>query len=237
MPSSKTGRRCPTPWPACGWCGYWRRRRSRCSAGGRSSVLTDATRDYFVHDTALVATDRIGAGTRIWAFCNIQRDVTIGRDCNICDHCSIEPNVVVGDRVTVKNGVSLWDGMTIEDDVFIGPNAVFTNDVFPRSKKPLDQPDRTLLRQGATIGANAVVVAGRVIGRWAFIGAGAVVTRDAGDFTLWLGNPARPVGYVCRCARRLPVAYEDEVTGDSRSVTCECGLEYRIDVDGVTELS
>ena len=186
---------------------------------------------YSIHETALVATDRIGAGTRIWAFCNIQASVVIGADCNIGDHCFVEQHVTLGNRVTVKNGVSLWDGMTIEDDVFIGPNAVFTNDLYPRSKTYLDEPVRTLLKQGCSIGANAVVLAGHSIGRYAMIGAGSVVTRNVPDFTLWLGNPARQVGFVCRCTKRLAVG------ADGADLTCECGRRYSWSNDCLTEKS
>ncbi|MEW6049779.1 MAG: acyltransferase [Candidatus Zixiibacteriota bacterium] len=188
---------------------------------------------YFVHPNALVATDRIGKGSRVWAFANVQKDVVIGEDCNICDHCFVESRVTIGNRVTVKNGVSLWDGMTIEDNVFIGPNAVFTNDIYPRSKVYHDQVDRTLLREGCTIGANAVVVAGHTIGRWAMIGAGAVVTRDVPDFSLWFGNPARFVAYICKCTERLIF---DEESGGSRVARCRCGLSYRLS-DGLVVTS
>jgi len=187
-----------------------------------------ADREYFAHDTALVTSERIGKGTRIWAFCNVQRDAVVGEDCNICDHCFVENNAVIGDRVTIKNGVSIWDGVVLENDVFVGPNAVFTNDVHPRSKVYHDDVDRTLVRLGATVGANAVVVAGHTIGRYAFIGAGAVVTRDVPDFSLWLGNPARMAGYVCKCARRLNL----EPAGRGKSEVrcrCVCGLKYRLD--------
>jgi acetyltransferase-like isoleucine patch superfamily enzyme len=162
-----------------------------------------ADKPYMTHETALVATDDIGAGTRIWAFCNIQTGVSIGDDVNVGDHCFIESGVVIGDRVTIKNGVSLWDGVKIEDDVFVGPHAVFTNDVYPRSKAYNDQPARTDIRKGATIGANATIIAGHSIGRYAFVGAGAVVTADVPDHTLWLGNPARCAGYVDRSGQRM----------------------------------
>ena len=178
------------------------------------------TNDYFIHEKAIVASDRIGKGSRIWAFCNIQANVTIGADCNICDHCFVEQHVSIGNRVTVKNGVSLWDGMTIEDDVFIGPNAVFTNDLFPRSKAYLKEPVRTLLKEGCSIGANAVILAGNTIGRYAMIGAGSVVTRSVPDFTLWLGNPARQAGFICRCSKRLPIG------ADGEDLVCECGRRY-----------
>lgn len=180
---------------------------------------------FFVHPNAMVASETIGKGTRIWAFSNVQKDVVIGEDCNICDHCFVESRVVMGHRVTVKNGVSLWDGMTIEDNVFIGPNAVFTNDIYPRSKVYHEQVDRTLLKEGCTIGANAVVVAGHTVGRWAMIGAGAVVTKNIPDYTLWFGNPARFVAYVCKCAERLSFAKGP----DGRQVArCTCGVSYQL---------
>jgi len=185
------------------------------------------TARYSVHQTALVASEHIGEGTRIWAFCNVQKNVTIGVDCNIGDHCFIEQNVTLGDRVTVKNGVSLWEGLTVEDDVFIGPNAVFTNDLYPRSKAYLDKPVPTLLQEGCSIGANAVILAGRTIGRFAMIGAGAIVTRDVPDFTLWLGNPARQVGYVCRCSKQLGV--------DAPAITCSCGRRYSLEDNYLVE--
>lgn len=188
--------------------------------------------NYFVHPTAICESKSIGSGTRIWAFCNVQTGAVIGGDCNIGDHSFVENGVVVGDRVTVKNGVSLWSGITFEDDVFVGPNAVFTNDIKPRSKVYHDEPDRTLIQQGATIGANSVIIAGHTVGRYAFIGAGAVLTKSAPDFTIWLGNPARQVGYVCKCAERLP-------SEDDRSdsiLTCTCGLRYRLAAGLLTQL-
>ncbi|MBU8932391.1 MAG: N-acetyltransferase [candidate division Zixibacteria bacterium] len=189
---------------------------------------------HFIHETAIVETHNIGDGTRIWAFCNIQKGGTIGADCNICDHCFVEANVVVGDRVTIKNGVSLWDGVVIEDDVFVGPSVVFTNDIRPRSKAHRTEYDRTLVRQGATIGAGVTIVAGNTIGRYAFVGAGAVVTHDVPDFTLCYGNPARLKGYVCRCGERLDFNsdYLDQNTTGTRSV-CACGLHFRLDADQV----
>lgn len=177
--------------------------------------------DIYIHPTALVQTKSIKPKTRIWAFCNILEGAIIGADVNICDHCSIENEVVIGDRVTVKNGVSLWDGMTIEDDVFIGPNAVFTNDIYPRSKVYHEQVDQTLIKKGATIGANAVIVAGRVIGEYAFIGAGAVVTKDIPAYTIWLGNPAQMDGHVCQCARRINF--------EKQQASCSCGKTYTLE--------
>jgi acetyltransferase-like isoleucine patch superfamily enzyme len=188
-----------------------------------------STKEFFVHPNAMVATETVGKGSRIWAFSNVQKDVVIGEDCNICDHCFVESRVIIGHRVTVKNGVSLWDGMTVEDNVFIGPNAVFTNDIYPRSKVYHEQVDRTVLKEGCTIGANAVVVAGHNVGRWAMIGAGAVVTRNIPDYTLWFGNPARFVAYICKCAERLSFA---KGTDGRQVARCACGLGYQL-VDGL----
>lgn len=181
----------------------------------------------YVHPNALVEATVIGAGTRIWAFCNVQKDAKIGANCNVGDNCFIENNVIVGNKVTIKNGVSLWDGMVVEDNVFIGPNAAFTNDIYPRSQVSLASFAQTLIKKGATIGANATIVAGRTIGRYAFIGAGAVLTHDAPDFTIWYGNPARGNGFVCRCAKRLVFDYDSEHKNSGRAV-CGCGLDYQM---------
>ena len=156
----------------------------------------------FIHSAALVEPSAvIGAGTRVWAFAHILPGAVIGRDCNICDHVFIEGTVQVGDRVTIKPGVQLWIGVTLEDDVFVGPNATFTNDRFPRSKDyPAERP-RTLVRRRASIGANATILAGTVIGSNAMVGAGAVVTRDVPPNAIVAGNPARIVSYVDSEAR------------------------------------
>ncbi len=189
------------------------------------------SKNFFVHDTAIVESNQIGDKSRIWAFCNVQKGVVLGNNCNVCDHCFIESNVTVGNNVTIKNGVSLWDGVTVEDDVFIGPNAVFTNDIKPRSKVYHQELDKTLIRQGATIGAGAVIVAGHTIGRYAFIGAGAVVTKDVPDFTIWYGNPAIQQGYICKCSEKLEFRLED--TKNTQGVcACGCGGEYEL-IDGV----
>jgi acetyltransferase-like isoleucine patch superfamily enzyme/dTDP-4-dehydrorhamnose 3,5-epimerase-like enzyme len=150
-----------------------------------------------LHPTALVdAGAQIGAGTRVWAFAHVLSGAVVGADCNICDHVFIEGGVQVGDRVTVKSGVQLWNGITVEDDVFIGPNATFTNDLFPRSRVRPEEFARTLVRKGASIGANATVLAGRTIGVNAMVGAGAVVTQDVPPNAIVTGNPARITGYV-----------------------------------------
>ena len=152
--------------------------------------------DYFQHPQSLVETERVGRGTRVWAFAHVLPGAAIGEDCNICDHVFIENDVVVGDRVTVKCGVQLWDGVTLEDDVFVGPNATFTNDLFPRSRQYVEQFSRTLVRKGASIGANATLLAGITVGADAMVGAGAVVTKDVPPGAIVVGNPARIKGYV-----------------------------------------
>lgn len=151
--------------------------------------------NYFVHSHALVESTKIGDNTRIWAFAHVLPQATIGSDCNICDHVFIENDVVVGDRVTVKCGVQLWDGLRVADDVFIGPNATFTNDMYPRSKKPF-QLLKTVVECGATIGANATILPGLTIGAGAMVAAGAVVTKDVPAGALVAGNPARLIRYI-----------------------------------------
>ncbi len=150
---------------------------------------------FFQHKQAIVESKHIGQGTRIWAFAHILPGARVGRDCNICDHTFIENDVVVGDRVTIKCGVQLWDGIHVEDDVFIGPNATFTNDVSPRSKKHQALIPRTLVRHGASIGANATILPGITIGPRSMIGAGSVVTHDVPANAVITGNPGRIVGY------------------------------------------
>ena len=160
------------------------------------STATEPTSPSFRHPQAIVETASVGAGTRIWAFAHVLPGAVIGADCNICDHVFVENDVRVGDRVTVKCGVQLWDGVTLEDDVFVGPNATFTNDPFPRSKHFLATHPRTLVRRGASIGANATILPGVTIGEDAMVGAGAVVTKDVPARAVVVGNPARIRGYV-----------------------------------------
>lgn len=149
-----------------------------------------------IHETALVQSSSIGAGTRIWQFVVILPQASIGEDCNICSHCFIENEVQIGNKVTIKSGVQLWDGVTLEDQVFIGPNVTFTNDLYPRSQQYAAEWSKTKVQKGASIGANATLVAGITIGAFAMIGAGSVVTKDVPPYTLWYGNPAQHRGYV-----------------------------------------
>lgn len=150
-----------------------------------------------IHPLSDVQSKQIGHGTSVWQFVVVLPGAQIGVDCNICSHCFIEDDVVIGDRVTIKSGVQVWNGLRIEDDVFIGPNATLTNDLFPRSKQEFELL-QTIIRRGATIGANATILPGITVGEFAMVGAGAVVTRDVPDHTIVIGNPARIVRNVRR---------------------------------------
>ncbi len=178
-----------------------------------------------IHPTACVDQPcEVGAGTRIWHFTHVRAHARIGAGCNIGQNVYIGYEVRIGDRCKIQNNVSVYEGVTLEDEVFVGPSAVFTNVINPRAMIERKHEIRpTLVRRGATIGANATVVCGVTIGRWAFIGAGSVVTRSVPDFSLVVGVPARRVGWVCRCGVRLFPREE--------RVRCEaCGEEYVYDV-------
>jgi UDP-2-acetamido-3-amino-2,3-dideoxy-glucuronate N-acetyltransferase len=164
------------------------------------------------HPAALVESSHIGPRTRVWAFAHILPAAQIGADCNICDHVFVENDVRVGDRVTVKCGVQLWDGVTLEDDVFVGPNATFTNDPFPRSGVHPAAVTRTVVRKGASIGANATIMCGLTIGAGAMVGSGAVVTHDVPAHAIVVGNPAFIQGYVA-------VTPEPSAAGSPQGVT------------------
>lgn len=151
---------------------------------------------YTIHKLAEVQTKAIGIGTVIWQFVVVLKDAVIGQHCNINAHVFIENDVVIGDNVTIKSGVQIWDGVSIEDNVFVGPNVTFTNDIIPRSKRYPDNFKKTTILKGASIGANATIIAGNTIGEYAMIGAGAVITKSVGKNELWLGNPAKKAGYI-----------------------------------------
>lgn len=171
---------------------------------------------FYQHPHALVESTEIGQDTRIWAFAHILPSAEIGKDCNICDHVFIENDVIVGNRVTIKCGVQLWDGLRVEDDVFIGPNVTFTNDLFPRSKEYPEKFLNTFIKQGASIGANATVLAGVTIGKKAMVAAGAVVTKNVPPNSIVTGNPSRITGYMSTIDRQrqnvtLPINKDGEV--------------------------
>jgi len=176
----------------------------------------------YIHPKAIVDSKNIGTGTRIWAFTHILKGANIGCNCNVGDHCYIENDVKIANEVVIKNGVSLWEGVHIEDRVFVGPNVSFTNDLRPRSKAFRKKYDITLVKEGASIGANSTLISPLTVGRFALIGGGAVVTNDVPDFGLVYGNPAHLVAFVCRCAKKLPIRLEQ-----NGIITCSCGLSYQ----------
>ncbi len=188
-----------------------------------------ADKSYFAHPQALVESEQIGSGTRIWAFAHVMHGASIGVNCNIGDQCYIEGGVIIGDDVVIKNGVSLWEGVTIEDRVFIGPNVSFTNDLWPRAKQYKDAYDRMTIKRGASIGANATLIAPVVIGQYALVGAGAVVSKDVNDFAIVTGNPGRQTGCVCKCSRRL-------IFDENYKTTCRCGLMFQLSDNLCTEI-
>ena len=162
--------------------------------------------NYFVHESSYVAENaQVLSGTKIWHFCHIQNKATIGQQCTLGQNVYIGSNVTIGNYCKIQNNVSIYEGVTLEDYVFCGPSCVFTNDLTPRSKYPKNNLPRinTLIKHGASIGANATIVCGHTIGRHAMVGAGAVVTSDVPDYALMLGVPARQMGWVCECGSRL----------------------------------
>jgi acetyltransferase-like isoleucine patch superfamily enzyme len=178
-----------------------------------------------IHSHALVDENaEIGALTRVWAFAHIVAGAVIGKDCNICDHTFIEGKVVLGNRVTVKSGVYLWDGIEAEDDVFIGPAAVFTNDLKPRSRQYPEKYAQTLLKQGCSIGANSTIIADITIGEWSLIGAGSVVTKDVPDYGVVWGNPAKFQYWMCKCTKKI-------FFDNSNEFVCSCGKIYKFNAE------
>jgi UDP-2-acetamido-3-amino-2,3-dideoxy-glucuronate N-acetyltransferase len=187
--------------------------------------------DVFLHPTALVESESIGAGTRVWAYAHILDGARIGRNCAIGDHCFVEGGAVIGDDVTIKNGVLIWEGVTIEAAVFIGPAVVFTNDLYPRSPRMPERREHyarkehwltpTRVGHAATLGAGAIILAGVTIGAYALVAAGAVVTRDVPPHALVRGNPGRVAGWACRCGR--PLRLNDATAGCGA-----CGSSYPV---------
>ena len=184
--------------------------------------------DYFVHPTSIIDEDvKIGKGSRIWHFSHVQSGAEIGRDCSLGQNVNISNNVKMGDGCKIQNNVSLYEGVELEDYVFCGPSCVFTNDLTPRAKYPKGHAKykKTLLKTGASIGANATIVCGHTVGCWALIGAGAVVTSSVPDYALMLGVPAKRCGWVCECGEILP-----------DSLICkECGRKFKETSEGLQE--
>ncbi len=188
------------------------------------------SKNSFIHPKALVDSERIGDGTRIWAFAHVMKGARIGSGCNVGEHCFIENDVIIGDRVVIKNGISVWDGVTVEDGAFLGPHMIFTNDLEPRSGFPKGLV-RTLVKKGATIGAGAIIICGITIGEYAMIGAGSVVTKDVPGQALVYGNPARQNGWVCLCGRVLRFKAGRSACACGKSWTLKKNRLYGADPD------
>jgi acetyltransferase-like isoleucine patch superfamily enzyme len=184
---------------------------------------------YFAHPQALVDEGAsIGDCTRVWAFAHVVKGAVIGKGCNICDHTFVEGGVRIGNRVTLKCGVYLWDGLILEDDVFVGPCAAFTNDLRPRSRQHPAEYPTTRLQQGCSIGANATILPGLCVGRWAMVGAGSVVSRNVPNHALVVGNPARFLAWICSCGAKLDFP-------NGTAALCACGKPYKIKPDQTVE--
>ena len=189
--------------------------------------MSDIMPDYFVHDSSFVDDGaQVGAGTKIWHFCHVMPGAVIGEQCSLGQNVVVMPGTRIGNNVKIQNNVSIYEGVELEDDVFCGPSCVFTNVMNPRSQVVRrSEFRRTLVKRGASIGANATVVCGTTLGEYAFVGAGAVVTTDVQPYALMVGVPARRVGWMCQCGVRLRVV-------DGRA-TCEaCGAGYS-EIDGL----
>jgi UDP-2-acetamido-3-amino-2,3-dideoxy-glucuronate N-acetyltransferase len=186
--------------------------------------------DYFAHESAYIDEPcQIGPGTKIWHFCHIMKGAVIGARCSLGQNVVVSSTSRLGDGVKVQNNVSIYDGVTLEDEVFCGPSMVFTNVINPRSEiVRKDEYRPTLVRRGATLGANCTIVCGHTVGRYAFVAAGAVVTRDVPDFCLVAGVPAVPIGWMCRCAAARLHFQADAAT------CAACGRTYRL-FDGRVE--
>ncbi len=186
-------------------------------------------KEYFVHATSIVDADvEIGEGTKIWNFSHIQSGARIGRNCSLGQNVNVSNNVKVGNGCKIQNNVSLYEGVELEDYVFCGPSCVFTNDLTPRAKYPKGHAGykKTIVEKGATVGANATIVCGHKIGKWALIGAGAVITSDVPAYALMLGVPAKRRGWVCECGELLP----------ERLICTKCGREYQETDEGLERL-
>ena len=185
--------------------------------------MTQQPKPPFIHDSAYVDDGAvIGDGSLIWHFCHVRGSARIGAGCSLGQNVYVDAKVCIGDNVRIQNNVSVYEGVTLEDDVFCGPSMVFTNVVNPRSHVSRKHEFKdTLIKRGASLGANCTVVCPRVVGRYAFVGSGAVVTNDVPDYALVYGNPARQQGWICQCGVKL------ELSGDH--ATCaECGDAYRL---------
>ncbi len=198
--------------------------------GIKLTVSKGNQQDYFIHESSYIDDNvQIGPGTKIWHFCHVQPGAIIGKNCSLGQNVNIANNVVIGDGVKIQNNVSVYEGVELEDDVFCGPSMVFTNDLTPRSKYPKGREAylKTLVKKGASIGANATIICGNTIGSWAMIASGAVVTKNVSAHALMAGVPARQIGWVCECGQVLP-----------KELHCSsCGRKYKIDHEELKEVT
>ena len=188
--------------------------------------------NYFVHESSYIDEPcEIGSGTKIWHFSHVMRDCKIGDNCNIGQNVVISPEVVIGNNCKIQNNVSIYTGVICEDGVFLGPSCVFTNVINPRSYvERKNEYRQTIVKQGASIGANATIVCGHDIGRYAFVGAGSVVTKDVPDFALVVGNPARICGWICKCGEKL------DFSCDSITTCKKCNEKYIKEINHVKNI-
>tara|TARA_R110002111_G_scaffold234101_1_gene295142 strand:+ start:330 stop:905 length:576 start_codon:yes stop_codon:yes gene_type:complete len=188
---------------------------------------------YFAHETAVIDDGcTIGDGTKVWHFCHIMSNSVLGENCNVGQNCVISPQVILGNNVKVQNNVSIYTGVVCEDDVFLGPSMVFTNVMNPRSAiVRRDQYTKTVVRKGASIGANATIVCGNNLGKYCFIGAGAVITKEVKDYALMVGNPAKQIGWMSEFGHRLVF---DE---NNRAVCSESKQEYKLEKNQVSKIT
>ncbi|MCP4482333.1 MAG: N-acetyltransferase [bacterium] len=186
--------------------------------------------NYFIHKSSYLDTPcEVGEGTKIWHFSHIMQDSVIGENCNIGQNVVISSKVILGNNVKVQNNVSLYTGVICEDDVFLGPSCVFTNVINPRSHFPRrDQYKTTLVKRGASIGANATIVCGVIIGSYAFVGAGSVITKDIPDYAMVYGSPAKLRGWVCYCGEKLSF--------NAQKAKCGCGRRYKNTANTISEI-
>ena len=187
-------------------------------------------KNYFVHESSYVDEGcEVGEGTKIWHFSHVMKGCTIGPKCNIGQNVVISPGVVLGEGVKIQNNVSVYTGVICEDGVFLGPSCVFTNVINPRAFiERKTEYRKTTVKKGASIGANATIVCGHDIGRYAFVGAGSVVTKDVPDYAMVYGSPARVRGYVCRCGEKLSFT-------DGTACCSACGMKYKMNENSVVE--
>jgi len=185
-------------------------------------------KEYFVHESSYIDENvTIGKGTKIWHFCHVQKNATLGENCSLGQNVNVANNVKIGNGVRIQNNVSVYEGVELEDNVFCGPSCVFTNVITPRAHYSVHGVyAKTLIKWGASLGANSTVVCGHTVGRCALIAAGAVVTKDVKDHALMAGVPAKQIGWVCECGERLP-----------ENLICKkCGKKYKEEDNGLSEL-